>query len=134
MRALVVLAGPAALVDAAAAGVVLSLVVEDLLLLSQHTHVPQNVSDGPTCARSGRGAGDLHALAAAPGVGLGGCSCTSTPTSCTTCIPFVPGYHLRRIPYRPSHEVGWWTWVRASKRLAGVVLLFREPARHRASS
>ena len=43
---LVVLAGPARCCELAALALLLSLVIEDLLLLSQHTHVPQNVSDG----------------------------------------------------------------------------------------
>ena len=39
--------------------------------------------------------------------------------------PFVPGYHLRRIPYTPANEIGWWDWVRARKRMPGEVLLFQ---------
>jgi hypothetical protein len=40
-------------------------------------------------------------------------------------FPFVPGYHLHRVAYHPAHEVRWWTWVRAAKRLEGAVLLFQ---------
>jgi hypothetical protein len=39
--------------------------------------------------------------------------------------PFVPGYHLRRVAYQPPNEVGWWQWLRASKRVDGVTLLFQ---------
>jgi fatty acid desaturase len=39
--------------------------------------------------------------------------------------PFVPGYYLRRIPYQPEHEIGWREWVRLSKRMSGMVLLFQ---------
>jgi fatty acid desaturase len=39
--------------------------------------------------------------------------------------PFVPGYHLRRIPYSPEHEIGWWHWVSRAKQLRGDVLLFQ---------
>jgi omega-6 fatty acid desaturase (delta-12 desaturase) len=121
---LLIVAGPVTVLSVAGAGVLLSLIAEDLLLLSQHTHVPLNVSEGknvppvPTLeqeafTRSLRlprwasalllhfDAHELHHM-----------------------YPFVPGYLLRRIPYQPSHEVGWWEWVRASKRLPGVVLLF----------
>ena len=38
--------------------------------------------------------------------------------------PFVPGYYLRRIPYRPAHEIGWWRWVAGAKHMSGDVLLF----------
>jgi fatty acid desaturase len=121
---LLILAGPLPLLQAIGAGVVLSLIAEDLLLLSQHTHVPLHVSEGkpvpPVPAvdqevftRSLRlprwasafllhfDAHELHHM-----------------------YPFVPGYHLREIPYQPANEVGWWQWVRSSKRLQGVVLLF----------
>jgi acyl-lipid omega-6 desaturase (Delta-12 desaturase) len=122
--ALVALAGPWTIVKVAAAGIVLSFMIEDLLLLSQHTHLPTNVSGGDRVepvpsidqevfTRSLRlprwasalllnfDAHELHHM-----------------------YPFVPGHHLRRIPYQPAHEVSWWEWVRASKRLRGVVLLF----------
>ena len=42
--------------------------------------------------------------------------------------PFVPGYHLGRVRYEPAHEVDWWTWMRASRRVAGEVLLFQNRA------
>jgi fatty acid desaturase len=120
----VIVAGPLDVLSVAGAGILLSLIAEDLLLLSQHTHVPLNLSEGKhvapvptleqeTFTRSLRlprwasafllhfDAHELHHM-----------------------YPFVPGYLLRRIPYQPSHEVGWWDWVRASKRMQGVVLLF----------
>jgi fatty acid desaturase len=123
--ALVALVGPWDIVRLAAGGVLLSLVIEDVLLLSQHTHVPQNMSGGRPVApvpaidqevftRSLRlprwasmlllhfDAHELHHM-----------------------YPFVPGYHLRRIPYQPAHEIGWWEWVRISKGTRGVVLLFQ---------
>jgi omega-6 fatty acid desaturase (delta-12 desaturase) len=122
--ALVVILGPSVLARAAAAGILLSLIVEDLLFLSQHTHVPQNVSDGdhvdpvpaigqevftrslrlPAIVSSWLLHFDAHEL--------------------HHMYPFVPGYHLRRIPYRTVNEVSWWEWVRVSKRLRGVTLLF----------
>ena len=40
------LVGPAAMLRACGLALLLSLAMEDLLLLSQHTHVPQNVSHG----------------------------------------------------------------------------------------
>jgi acyl-lipid omega-6 desaturase (Delta-12 desaturase) len=122
--ALVVL-GPALCARAAALGILLSFAAEDVLLLSQHTHVPQHVSHGePVRAypapeqevftRSLRLPGwasmwllhfDAHEL--------------------HHMYPFVPGYHLRAIPYQPHHEIGWWQWIRGAKKLSGEVLLFQ---------
>ena len=82
--------------------VLLTLMTQDLLLLSQHTHVPQHVSNGEAVkpfpcleqepfTRSLRlprlasrfllhfDAHELHHM-----------------------YPFVPGYNLRRIPYPPA--------------------------------
>jgi len=123
--ALVAIVGPSLLARVAAGGVILSLMVEDLLLLSQHAHVPQNVSAG-------------QQVNPVPAIGQEAFTRSlRLPRVASTLLlhldahelhhmyPFVPGYHLRRIPYRPLHEVGWWEWVRVSKRLRGVVLLFQ---------
>jgi omega-6 fatty acid desaturase (delta-12 desaturase) len=123
--AILLVAGPSLVLQIAGVGVFLSFMVEDLLLLSQHTHVPQNVSDGlevrPIAAvdqeiftRSLR----LPAWASALLLHF-------DAHELHHMYPFVPGYHLRRIPYEPANEVGWWAWLRASKRLRGVVLLFQ---------
>jgi fatty acid desaturase len=123
--AAILFAGPGVMLRLTGVALVLSLVAEDLLLLSQHTHVPQNISGGipvkpfpaveqEPFTRSLRlprivsafvlhfDAHELHHM-----------------------YPFVPGYHLRRIAYSPSHEVGWWQWVRGARSVRGDVLLFQ---------
>jgi fatty acid desaturase len=119
------LAGPTLIARVTGVALLLSLGLEDLLLLSQHTHVPQNISAGAavrpfpaieqeTFTRSLRlppwvsafilhfDAHELHHM-----------------------YPFVPGYHLHRIRYTPENEVGWWHWVRGAKQMRGDVLLFQ---------
>jgi fatty acid desaturase len=119
------LLGPATMFRACGLALLLSLAIEDLLLLSQHTHVPQNVSHGAAVkpfpaieqepfTRSLRlpdvasafvlhfDAHELHHM-----------------------YPFVPGYYLRRIPYSPENEIGWWQWVSRAKQIPGDVLLFQ---------
>jgi fatty acid desaturase len=122
---LTVACGPMAMLRACGLALVLSLVIEDLLLLSQHTHVPQNVSHGAevkpfpaveqeSFTRSLRlpnlvsafvlhfDAHELHHM-----------------------YPFVPGYYLRRIPYSPENEISWWQWIARAKQVPGDVLLFQ---------
>jgi fatty acid desaturase len=122
---LVWILGPATLVRACGPALLLTLMTQDLLLLSQHTHVPQHVSHGEAVkpfpsieqepfTRSLRlpppasrfllhfDAHELHHM-----------------------YPFVPGYHLRHIPYTPENEIGWWHWVAGAKRVRGDVLLFQ---------
>jgi acyl-lipid omega-6 desaturase (Delta-12 desaturase) len=119
------LAGPALLLRVAGAGVLLSLIVEDLLLLSQHTHVPQHVSGGQHVQPVPAVEQDVFTRS------------LRLPRWASTLLlhfdahelhhmyPFVPGYHLRRIPYEPEHEVSWWEWTRSSRRMPGIVLLFQ---------
>ena len=117
--------GPAIVLRGAGLALVMAFVIEDLLLLSQHTHVPQHISGGNTVkpfpaveqepfTRSLRLPGiasafvlhfDAHEL--------------------HHMYPFVPGYHLHRIGYSPDNEVGWWHWVRSAKQMRGDVLLFQ---------
>ena len=126
LYALVVFAlGPAMVFRGAGLALAIAFVIEDLLLLSQHTHVPQQVSGGNVVkpfpaveqepfTRSLRLPGiasafvlhfDAHEL--------------------HHMYPFVPGYHLRRIPYAPENEIGWWHWVRGAKQVPADVLLFQ---------
>jgi fatty acid desaturase len=105
---------------------VLTLALQDPLILSQHTHLPQRSSEGrrvapldpATQARYTRSlvfprwfahlvlinfnAHELHHRFAA-----------------------VPGYRLGRISGATPNEVHWWTWLRAAKRMRGSVFLFQ---------
>jgi fatty acid desaturase len=117
--------GPAVVLRVAGLAVLLSLVIEDLLLLSQHTHVPQHISHGA-------GVRPFPAIEQEPFT-----RSLRLPAAASAFVlhfdahelhhmyPFVPGYHLRRIGYAPGNEIGWWRWVRAAKRLRGDVLLFQ---------
>jgi acyl-lipid omega-6 desaturase (Delta-12 desaturase) len=118
------LVGPALLVRATGAAILLSLIAEDLLLLSQHTHVPQHVAGG----ESVRPYPTIEQEAFTRSLRL-------PPLASTLVLhfdahelhhmyPFVPGYHLRRIDYHPENEIGWWQWIARAKRLRGDVLLF----------
>ena len=118
--------GPWRLLGMAGAGMLLSLIIEDPLLLSQHTHIPQQVSGGrkvrafgafeqETFTRSLRfpvwvsrlllfnfDAHELHHM-----------------------YPFVPGYHLRQIDYTGTNEVDWWTWLKTVKHIRAEHFLFK---------
>ena len=105
-------------------GLVLSLMVQDLLILSQHTGMPTNLAEGhhvdpfppskqEEFTRSIRLPGwlswvllhfdahELHHL-----------------------YPAVPGYRLRQIDYDPPNEVNMLQWLREVKALSGTQFLF----------
>lgn len=123
---LVGLMGPLTLLRLIGLGVLLSLMMEDLLILSQHTHIPMQVSGGKEVdpippleqevfTRSLKfpnwfsrlillnlDAHELHHM-----------------------YVQVPGYHLNRIRYVTGNELSWWQWLVRSKRVRGDVLLFQ---------
>lgn len=122
--ALAVMVGPTTLVRVALCALLLSLAVEDLMLLSQHTHLPQGVSGGESVR-------PYPAIEQAPFT-----RSLRLPSWASALVlhfdahelhhmyPFVPGYHLREIPYSPENEIGWWQWVTRAKRTPADVLLF----------
>jgi fatty acid desaturase len=123
--ALIVVLGPWVMVRAIGLATLLSLGLEDLLLLSQHTHVPTNVSHGDPVRPFPAVEQESFTR-----------SLRLPPTASAFVLhfdahelhhmyPFVPGYHLRRIPYSPENEIGWWQWVVRAKQLPGDVLLFQ---------
>jgi omega-6 fatty acid desaturase (delta-12 desaturase) len=123
---LVALIGPGMLARLVGVALLLSLIAEDPLLLSQHTHMPLDLSGGkpvspyPTIAQEvftrslrfpdwvsrlvllGFDAHELHHM-----------------------YPFIPGYDLRRIPYGTGNDMPWWNWLQTAKRVPGTVFLFQ---------
>ena len=123
--ALILLAGPSATVRVAVVAVLISLAIEDLLLLSQHTHVPQNVSGGDAVPPVPAVEQEAFTRSLRLPRWISAALLHFDAHELHHMFPFVPGYYLRRIAYQPAHEVGWWAWVRGSKRLEGTVLLFQ---------
>lgn len=104
----------------------LTLMMQDILILSQHSHIPMKLSHGEDVTpfapaeqevftRSLRfpkwfskwvllnlDAHELHHI-----------------------YPSVPGYYLDRIDYKPHNEVSWWRWIWKAKHVPGAVLLFQ---------
>jgi fatty acid desaturase len=112
-------------VRVAGVGILLSLMFQEWIILSQHTHIPMRLSRGQKVApypaieqepftRSlefprwfsssfllNMDAHELHHM-----------------------YPFVPAYHLRRVEQPTQNVFGWWRWILAAKRVPGEVFLF----------
>jgi len=108
----------------------LSLMMQDILILSQHTHIPMQLSQGEDVApftpaeqefftRSlefprwfsvlvllNLDAHELHHI-----------------------YPSVPGYYLSRIGYETHKCVPWWRWLQKAKQIPGEVFLFQNSSR-----
>jgi fatty acid desaturase len=117
--------GPMALIKAFALGRLLAFAIEDPLLLSQHTHIPQRLAG----AARVRPFNSFEQQAFTRSLRL--------PAVFSWLILHfdahelhhmyvrVPGYDLRRIGYRPGNEVDWWTWLKRAKALPGSIFLFQ---------
>ena len=120
-----VVLGPAAVLRAFGLATVLALMAEDVLLISQHTHVPMGRSHGREVdpyraidqerfTRSLRLPNWLSRL-----------SLHFDAHELHHMYPFVPGYRLGQIAYTPSNEVSWWRWIPLARAVPGEVLLFQ---------
>lgn len=121
---MVALIGPGTALHSVGAGLLLAFVAEDVLILSQHTHIPLQISHGepvrpfPTIEQEAFtrslvfprwisalllhiDAHELHHM-----------------------YPFVPGYRLGGVEYETTNEIGLWTWIMRARALPGEVLLF----------
>ncbi len=109
----------------------LSLALQDILLLSQHTHIPQQRSNGKKVrtfkpmqqaqfTRSLKSPGWLSTLI----MGF-------DAHELHHMYPHIPGYHLRSIAYIPANETHWLRWIIAAKRLSGTDFLFKNRRSHR---
>ncbi|MEZ6134218.1 MAG: hypothetical protein R3C53_04815 [Pirellulaceae bacterium] len=118
--------GPLLLLKCVGLGAYLSLMMQDIIILSQHTHIPMELSHGQKVSpftpfeqelftRSlmfpkwfsrlvllNLDAHELHHMYAR-----------------------VPGYRLHHIEYTPHHEVAWWRWLWQAKQIPGEVFLFQ---------
>lgn len=123
--ALAAAVGPGTLAVLVGPALVLSLVVEDVLLLSQHTHVPQRLSGGrPVRAfRPLEQAQFTRSLRLPPA--LSALIMHFDAHELHHMYPSVPGYRLAHILFRAPNEVDWIAWTRAAKRLSGTDFLFR---------
>ncbi len=123
--AAIVLIGPFALMRGTGAAIVLAFIAEDMLLLSQHAHIPQHLSHGAAVEPFAAREQDVFTRSLRLPAWLSALMVHFDAHELHHMYPFVPGYRLGRVPYEPAHEVDWWTWMRASRRVRGEVLLFQ---------
>lgn len=121
-----VLLGPSLLLRYTGLGILLGLMMEDILIISQHTHVPMQLSHGEPVdpvpplqqevfTRSLRFPAWFSQLFL---LNMDGHELHHMYVQ-------VPGYYLRRIDYAPQNEISWWQWIIQSKSVRGDVLLFQ---------
>ena len=122
---LVIVIGPAALIRTAGLALVLAFVVEDILLLSQHTHMPMALSHGREVQPHGALEQEPFTRSLRLPGWLSRMLLHFDAHELHHMYPAVPGYHLRQIPLAPQNEVSWSEWVPAARAVPGEVFLFQ---------
>ena len=106
---------------------VISLISEDILLISQHTHVPMGLSRGADVAPHAAIEQERFTRSLRFPDWLSGLLLHFDAHELHHMYPFVPGHCLAEIPYSPANEVTCWRWIRAARAVPGEVLLISEP-------
>ena len=125
--AITIALGASTMITTIGLGLLISFALQDLLILSQHTHIPMKLSEGesvrpfppqqqevftrslifPTWfARIILLNFDAHGL--------------------HHILPRIPGYHLHQLQTRETLNcIPWWRWIIAAKTVRGEILLFQ---------
>jgi fatty acid desaturase len=122
--AISVAVGPAAVLRLIGLGVLLSLVAEDLLLLSQHTHIPQQLSHGEPVRPFPTVEQEVFTRSLVFPAWLSAVLLHIDAHELHHMYPFVPGYRLGGIAYETENEIDVWTWIRRARAMPGEIFLF----------
>ncbi len=117
--------GPKQLLAMIGPAFLLSLVFQEFLILSQHTHVPQQLSYGRDVRPFSPLEQQLFTRSLKLPTWLSGALLHFDAHELHHMYPYVPGYRLRSIQYQPANEVHWWRWLKATRKLKGTDFLFR---------
>jgi omega-6 fatty acid desaturase (delta-12 desaturase) len=122
--ALAITVGPGSLFRCLGVGLLLSLMAQDVILLSQHTHMPTNLSAGvPVRAFTPMQQEQFTRSLRLP-EWLSRLLLRFDLHELHHMYVQVPGYDLHRIPYIARNQVNWLDWARGAKQLAGTAFLF----------
>ena len=116
--------GPWTLLRVAGLASVLAFIMEDLLILSQHTHIPQNLSQGRQVPPFPAVEQDVFTRSLILPSWISAMLLHVDAHELHHMYPFVPGYRLRDIRYDTRNEIDWWRWVRCARALPGETLMF----------
>ena len=117
--------GPVMLLRSTGLAVFIAFVLEDLLILSQHTHVPMDVSGGDRVAPHSAMEQERFTRSLRLPELISRAVLHFDAHELHHMYPFVPGYRLRAIPYEPQNEIDWRQWIVAARRIPGDVLIFQ---------
>jgi len=121
--------GPSQLLRIGGVALLLALAAEELLLLSQHTHIPQHLSRGDAVRPFPMLEQEVFTRTLVFPAWLSASWLHIDAHGLHHMYPFVPGYRLREIAYEPQNRIDGWTWVRRVRAMRGEVFLFQNRLR-----
>jgi len=116
--------GPSTLLTTAGVGLLLSLMALDLILLSQHTHMPSNLSHGAPARPFPPQQQEQFTRSLRLPEWLSRFLLRFDMHEVHHMYVHIPGYDLHEIPYAAQNEVNWLDWTREAKQLSGTDFLF----------
>lgn len=119
--------GPFAVLAQFGVGLLLALMVEDVILLSQHTGMPSHIAGTRAVEPFPPIAQEEFTRSLRLPEPLSALIMHFDRHELHHMYPGVPGYRLARIAYKPCHEVRAWPWLRQAKRQCGTRFLFERP-------
>lgn len=122
--AIVIVVGPATVLRTAGVALLLTLIAEDLLLLSQHTHIPQNLSHGEPVRPFPTIEQEVFTRSLVFPRWLSALLLHIDAHELHHMYPYVPGYRLGEVVYETENEIGLWAWIRGARALPGELFLF----------
>ena len=127
---LILVIGPSTFLQIFGLAFLITLVMQEVILLSQHTHIPTNVSDGKPVRPFPPLEQEVYTRSLRFPAWVSGIVLMHFDAhELHHMYIHVPGYDLRKISYRTHNEVNWWKWIKGSKRLSGVSFLFEDRTR-----
>lgn len=118
--------GPARLIVLLGFGLYLSLIMQDLLILSQHSHIPMPQSGGRKVRPFPPLAQERYTRSLVfPSLFARLVLLNLDAHELHHMYPRIPGYWLHTLHYHPQNAIPWWRWIWEAKRIPASVLLFQ---------
>ncbi|HEY6825771.1 MAG TPA: fatty acid desaturase, partial [Gemmatimonadaceae bacterium] len=122
--AIVALLGPSTSLRVFGVALVVTFAAEDLLILSQHTHIPQLLSNGDNVRPFPTIEQETFTRSLVFPRWLSAMLLHIDAHELHHMYPFVPGYRLGEVQYETENAVGLLAWIRGAHALPGELLLF----------
>jgi len=122
--AIIALLGPSTTLRLFGLASIATFAAEDLLILSQHTHIPQQVSDGGPVRPFPTVEQETFTRSLVFPRWLSALLLHIDAHELHHMYPFVPGYRLGEVEYETENEVALLAWIKGAHALPGELLLF----------